>query len=218
MLSRRSYMYTINNLWSVWYCTIAVAFQVSWSQYLQSWRTFPYTSCVLATVRRVLWECWECQEIAATCIYDIILQVYIIFSSIRRFHVYMNLSWPNGEPPLPSSYAYIVLIAAGVVILPFFIIVSLMRVGNYANDGNKLGRSLQGSNSGVREENIYSNVSPSPSMERNKRRKRFRLLRIIWKHSVPTAPFLHMLAALCFLMPRILMEAQLIKEGILRKG
>lgn len=159
--------YTLNSLWSIWYCTIAMAFQV-----------------------------------------------YIIANSIKRFTVYLSLPWPNGQPPFSALNSYVVFIGIGVVMLPFFVVVAMMKIGNYSNDGHKLGNQRKCFNSSVH--NIYQNIKMTAKDMR--RKKRFHIFRLIWRHSVPIAPFLHMLAALCFLIPRVLMEAQLIKHGFLGKG
>lgn len=42
--------------------------------------------------------------------------------------------------------------------------------------------------------------------------------RNLWLHGVPTAPFLHLVAAFCLLLPRTLMDATLISAGFLPKG
>ncbi len=140
------------------------------------------------------------------------LQVYIIANSIKRFTVYLSLPWPNGQPPFSALNSYVVFIGVGVVMLPFFVVVAVMKIGNYSNDGHKLGNQRKSNETN----NIYQNIR-MPATE-IRRKKRFHVLRLIWRHSVPIAPFLHMLAALCFLFPRILMEAQLIKHGFLGKG
>lgn len=45
-----------------------------------------------------------------------------------------------------------------------------------------------------------------------------RCLHAVWKHSLPTAPLLHLLISICFLFPRLITEAQLIRHGFLSKG
>lgn len=40
----------------------------------------------------------------------------------------------------------------------------------------------------------------------------------LWRHGGPTAPFLHMITALCLLLPKLLMEARLIEAGFLPLG
>ncbi|CAG2123445.1 unnamed protein product, partial [Medioppia subpectinata] len=129
-------------------------------------------------------------------------QVYIIANSIKRFTVYLSLPWPNGQPPFSALNAYVVFIGSGVVMLPFFVVVAMMKVGNYSNDGHKLGNPRKSYDTSVH--NIYQNIKTSAKEMRRKRR--FHALKLIWRHCLPIAPFLHLLASICFLIPRVLME------------
>lgn len=119
----------------------------------------------------------------------------------------------------------------GVVILPFFVVATMMKIGNYGNDGRKLGaKKGQQTNTGISNsilrDAIYENLGglnldasgAMGSGQSAAARKRFRFFRLVWRHSMPTGALLHALAALCFLVPRILMEAQLISYGFLQKG
>lgn len=40
----------------------------------------------------------------------------------------------------------------------------------------------------------------------------------MWKHAGPTAPALHVLASLCLLLPKLLLEGRLLEAGFLSKG
>ena len=40
----------------------------------------------------------------------------------------------------------------------------------------------------------------------------------LWRHGGPTAAFVHLCTAMCFLLPSLLMEARLIHAGFLPKG
>lgn len=42
--------------------------------------------------------------------------------------------------------------------------------------------------------------------------------RALWTHGGPTSAFLHIAAALCLLLPRLLLEARLIENGNLQRG
>ncbi|RWS09532.1 uncharacterized protein B4U79_05489 [Dinothrombium tinctorium] len=157
-----------------------------------------------------LWSIWY-------GIIAVAFQIYIIARSVKRFTLYVSLPWPDDQPPYKELNTYVILTGLGVVILPFFVVTSMMKIGNNANDGQKLGSS---SNSDRRangdHEAVYENVRNSSQNLRKK--KRFRALKSIWKHSVPTVALLHTLASLCFLVSRLLMEAQIIKYGFLPKG
>lgn len=95
-------------------------------------------------------------------------------------------------------------IGASILILPFFIVVSIMKIGNYSNDGRKIGTfSIERyfHNKSKQDEEIPINW-----------------LKLIWRHSLPVAPLLHLLISFCFLFPRLITEAQLIRHGFLSKG
>lgn len=44
------------------------------------------------------------------------------------------------------------------------------------------------------------------------------VLRSLWQHGGPTAPFLHLVIAFCLLLPKVTMEAKLIEAGFLSQG
>lgn len=140
---------------------------------------------------------WYC--IVAAC-----FQIYIIIRSIYRFSAYISLPWPNATVPENSINSYMLFIGASIILLPFFIVVALIKIGNYSNDGRKIGSfsiARYFHNKSKQDEEIQINW-----------------LRLIWKHSLPIAPFLHLLIAICFLFPRLITEAQLIRHGFLSKG
>ena len=108
-------------------------------------------------------------------------------------------------------------IGCSIILLPFFIVVALIKTGNYSNDGRKVGvfnlsryskHLVNDAESGVRTEEEDELAECVDS----------HWLRASWKHCVPIAPLLHVLIALCFLFPRLITEAQLIRHGFLSKG
>lgn len=97
-------------------------------------------------------------------------------------------------------------IGASIILMPFFIIVALMKIGNYSNDNHKLG--IFAINRYIR----------SLSREESRVPLKRHWLRLIWKHLLPIAPLLHLLISFCFLFPRLITNAQLIRHGFLNKG
>lgn len=152
----------LNSLWSVWYCTLAVAFQL-----------------------------------------------YIVTASIKRFGKYIALPWPLHDQPYLELNAYVGFLGASVVLMPFFIATALLRVGNYPNDGTKVFARSSLVKKKSSESVVYQNVRRTS--------KEGRWARAIWRHGGPTAPFLHVASAFCLLLPRVFIEAQLIKHGFLKK-
>ena len=43
-------------------------------------------------------------------------------------------------------------------------------------------------------------------------------VRNAWHHGGPTAPFIHLVSAFCFIIPKVFMEAKLIEVGFLANG
>lgn len=141
------------------------------------------------------WSVWY-------CLFALALQIYIIATSIQRFTRYVSLPWPPQGQPYFELNAYVAFIGVAVVLMPFFVILALMKVGNYANDGQKVGIE-----------------EPDMVVYQNLRKKKYcRWLRSLWKHGGPLAPLIHLAASMCLLLPKLLVEAQLIKHGFLSKG
>ncbi|KAG7171714.1 tincar-like, partial [Homarus americanus] len=67
-----------------------------------------------------VWSIWY-------CLVTLGFTGYLVFAGIKRFLMYASLPWPQG---------------ASVVVLPFFLVTSAVKVGNLGNDGFKLGASL----------------------------------------------------------------------------
>lgn len=44
------------------------------------------------------------------------------------------------------------------------------------------------------------------------------MIRAIWTHGGPTSAFLHIVIAICLLVPRLLLESRLIENGNLSRG
>ncbi|XP_015928520.1 uncharacterized protein [Parasteatoda tepidariorum] len=153
-----------------------------------------FASCHRPTVNSQ-WSVWY-------CVFALSLQIYIMATSIQRFTRYVSLPWPPNGQPYFELNAYVAFIGSAVVLMPFFVILALMKVGNYANDGHKIG-----------------NEEPDMVVYQNLRKKKYcRWIKSLWKHGGPLAPLIHLAASLCLLLPRLLVEAQLIKHGFLGKG
>lgn len=133
------------------------------------------------------------------------LQIYLIIQAINRFSAYISLPWSGGSAPIDSINFYMLFIASSILILPFFIIVSMMKVGNYANDGLKLGS--------FNINKCLKYLNEDDHLDRNKSWSK-----IVWKHFLPIGPVLHLLMALCLLFPNLITDAQLIRHGFLNRS
>lgn len=121
----------------------------------------------------------------------------------------MSLPWPVSAPPARTEVQAVAgLTVAAVLVLPFFLASALLRVGNLANDGVKLGQELStcsGEPATLIAQSHCPALAPHP-------------LRVLWLHGGPTAPFLHVVTALLLLLPRLMMEARLIQAAFLPRG
>ncbi|XP_078036816.1 transmembrane protein tincar isoform X2 [Augochlora pura] len=154
-------------------------------------------SCIQGHVNS-LWSVW----------YGILavgLQAYIGLRYAKRFAAYLSLPWPaDAPPPKLELYACLVLAGTGVVLLPVLLGAAFLKLGNLANDGIKLGRHLS----------ACSRDPPSSLLANNHDNS---LANNLWRHGGPTAAFVHLCTAMCFLLPSLLMEARLIHAGFLPK-
>ncbi|XP_011054169.1 PREDICTED: protein tincar isoform X3 [Acromyrmex echinatior] len=154
-------------------------------------------SCIRGHVNS-LWSVWY-------GIVAVAFQAYIAMRYARRFAAYLSLPWPaDAPPPKIELYACLVLAGTGVVLLPVLLGAAFLKLGNLANDGIKLGRHLS----------ACSRDPPSSLLTNNPDNS---LVNNLWRHGGPTATFVHLCTAMCFLLPSLLMEARLIHAGFLPK-
>lgn len=145
-----------------------------------------------------LWSVWYCVVVVG-------LEIYLLVNSIGKFVTYVELKWPNDADPRFELNAYVGLIGTAVLIIPLFIVTSILRVGNLPNDGHKLGIGESGDPELLLPDYYISNSVGS----------KFRRL---WRHCGPTAPLLHIFSALCLLLPKLLIQAKLIQHRFLSTG
>ncbi|KAK0083479.1 hypothetical protein PV326_006708 [Microctonus aethiopoides] len=146
-----------------------------------------------------LWSVWY-------GILVVTLQAYIATRCAKRFVAYLSLPWPaDQQPPKFELHACIILTGTGVLLLPIFLAAAFLKLGNYANDGVKLGRHTS---TCTRDppSSLLSNAPDGTGLASS-----------LWKHGGPTAAFVHLCTAMCFLLPSLLMEARLIHAGFLPK-
>ncbi|XP_076681277.1 transmembrane protein tincar isoform X4 [Andrena cerasifolii] len=154
-------------------------------------------SCIRGHVNS-LWSVWY-------GILAVAFQAYIGLRYAKRFGAYLSLPWPaDAPPPKVELYGCLVLAGTGVVLLPVLLGAAFLKLGNLANDGIKLGRHLS----------ACSRDPPSSLLTNNPDNN---LANNLWRHGGPTAAFVHLCTAMCFLLPSLLMEARLIHAGFLPK-
>ncbi|XP_076231257.1 transmembrane protein tincar [Calliopsis andreniformis] len=154
-------------------------------------------SCIPGHVNS-LWSVWY-------GILAVAFQAYIGLRYTKRFGAYLSLPWPaDAPPPRVELYGCLVLAGTGVVLLPVLLGAAFLKLGNLANDGIKLGRHLSACSRDPPSSLLTNN--PDNSLANN-----------LWRHGGPTAAFVHLCTAMCFLLPSLLMEARLIHAGFLPK-
>lgn len=147
------------------------------------------------------------------------LQVYIVSKNVQRFTAYLSLSWPKNSPTYRELNVYVILTGLGVVIMPFFVVATMMKIGNHSNDGVKIGSKRRVRDPAIEDDCIYANYEEAVNARSgNQRSGKSNLLLSLWKHTMPIGGLLHAISAICFLLPRTLMEAQLISHGLLPRG
>ena len=50
-----------------------------------------------------------------------------------RFLIYIALPWPDGRQPYLELNLFVGLVGAGVVLVPFYLVASLCKIGNLGN-------------------------------------------------------------------------------------
>lgn len=110
------------------------------------------------------------------------------------------LTWKNG---LPVTELNMQLIFCGLTLLflPLFLASALFKIGNLANDGVKLSARKSSSDPPIFEDDGNNSTMKS-----------------LWMHGVPISVFIHIITALCLLLPHLLLEAKLIQNQHLPKG
>ena len=142
-----------------------------------------------------LWSLWY-------GVLTLALQAYVVYKCVTRFLTYIALPWPEDKQPYLELNLYVGLVGAGVVLLPFFFISFMFKIGNLPNDGYKLGYNLS-----------TCSLDPPSVLARSAG-----LVRNAWHHGGPTSSFIHLVSSFCFLLPRIIIEAKLIEVGFLSRG
>lgn len=138
----------------------------------------------------------------------ILLQVAIVSRNVQRFTAYLELPWPLHHEPLFQLNAYVVLTALAVVILPFFFVCAVVRVGNLANDGIKLSA-----------DDVSASATGSDAEHHGRSSWSLRsAVSAAWTHAPPLMGLLHLASAICFLSAQSLMQTELIKHGFLPQG
>ncbi|KFB35884.1 AGAP001696-PA-like protein [Anopheles sinensis] len=132
-----------------------------------------------------------------------LLQGYLIVQGTHRYIGLSALSWKY-EKPTTELDIQIVFCGLVVLFLPLLLASALFRVGNLANDGMKLASGTK----------LWQG-SPSAGHDGLEEEAFEGTLRSLWIHGGPTSAFIHIITAICLLLPRLLLEAKVIENGLL---
>ena len=133
----------------------------------------------------------------------IIAEGYLLYRAVAACREYNELPWRTEIKPVSELYVYITFIVISIMCIPFFVICAIFKVGNYGNDGIRLGR-----------DDVYPRIRRGDdNMEDEPQPSNWKLL---WRHSGPLAVGFHIMSAFSLLLPIVLMDAQKIKYGFLQ--
>ena len=165
-----------------------------------------------------LWLWWYC----VLCLAG---EGYLLYRAIKRCKEYNELPWNSEEKPITELYIYIVLIVISVMTVPFLVLTSLFKFGNYANDGTRLGRDniakridkLEMKGQGHRDQRGQADDGKeSDDLESGLEATKDGIS--LWRQLGPFCHSFHILAAFTLLLPDMLLEAQEIKHGFVSPG
>ncbi|KAF7632173.1 hypothetical protein Mgra_00008426 [Meloidogyne graminicola] len=134
------------------------------------------------------------------CIICSLLQGWLIFLGFERYRLYTEIQWPTGSFLHFWLTIYISILGICIPLIALFMISSLIKIGNLANDNDKLGS---------RSKRIIELI------------KAYRFchcIRSLWTHGPPPAQSLHLFIALLQLFDHQIMLSQLYRYGFINSG
>lgn len=137
------------------------------------------------------------------CFAAVGIHSYSSYIAVKQHKSADSKAWP-GSGGTPSEAA--LLLGATIVsllMLPFFCVTCFLKIGNFPNDGVKLGRDHA----------LDCTVETPPEVADKHER-----LRNIWRHFCPLSQTLHLVAAFLLLIPETLLTAVEVKFGYKSTG
>ncbi|KAK3601392.1 hypothetical protein CHS0354_037712 [Potamilus streckersoni] len=133
------------------------------------------------------------------CLIVLGLHCYITYVFITRYRGLNSQSVLGDEGNLQSVFkTSLALVILSLLCLPLFVITSVVRVGNTANDGVKLGRDHA----------LETNVNTIGS------KIKCHFIRRIWQQFLPFSQLLHLCAAILVLLPETMLTAAEVEHGL----
>jgi len=135
------------------------------------------------------------------CAVAVILHCYITYLGVAKYRKLNNGALWGGEIP-GELRTYIACIVISVLFLPLFIFFSVLKVGNTANDGTKLGRDH------ALDSNAHTLAS---KISRD-------WLRQLWEQFLPFSAVFNLTSAFLLLIPEMTLKAAEVKYGLMASG
>lgn len=150
--------------------------------------------CQFRPQLNALWSIWYCLITA-------VVNGYLLYLGISRYSIYTETKWLAGQHPTLILSVYIGLHGAAVVLITLFLAAAAFKVGNFANDGDKLG-----------------SMGARRVLELTGRISCCRSCKSAWQHGPPVAQTLHLTLAFVILMAHSLINAELFRNDFYKKG
>lgn len=122
-------------------------------------------------------------------------QIYLIYLSLHNLKDHLDRTEPSGGGSTSVLYGQLGLIILALISFPLFLLTSVVKCGNYANDGTKLGRDH----------------ALDPSQNCCVKKIKCRWFKHLWQDFCPFSQTLHVFSAFCLLLPDMLIQAAMIK-------
>ncbi|KAK3094849.1 hypothetical protein FSP39_007019 [Pinctada imbricata] len=130
------------------------------------------------------------------CFIAIGTQCYVSVQYISQYRTGLRVQDNKNSYPLELDVV-LALTILSFVVFPLFIISSIFRIGNYANDGFKLGRDH----------------AICPKNGHLIDRIENEILQRCWRHFCPISQTLHLLIAMCLLIPEVFLSSAAVQQG-----
>ncbi|CDW59387.1 hypothetical protein TTRE_0000772101 [Trichuris trichiura] len=142
--------------------------------------------------------CWYRPELNTIssiwyCLFFVLLQGYLLYIGLARYSALAESGWPNARDQSSSLSLYVAFHGVIIALLPFFVFSAIFKVGNLANDGERIAEKQQ------------------PVIRTSGSRCCMRL-KACWIHGLPVSQTVHLIIATAFLVCSSLIETELVRE------
>uniref|UniRef100_A0A5S6QK96 Protein tincar n=1 Tax=Trichuris muris TaxID=70415 RepID=A0A5S6QK96_TRIMR len=143
--------------------------------------------------------CWYRPELNTIssiwyCLFFVVLQGYLLYIGLARYSALAEGGWPNAkDQPTSLLPVYVAFHGLIIALLPFFVFSAIFKVGNLANDGERIAEK-------------------QPPVIRTSGSRCCMRLKACWIHGLPVSQTVHLIIATAFLVCSSLVETELVRE------